>query len=101
MSHTQALDVTVWRDGKEYKQHYSRGKPITTLTSITLSGETSSRQGTRIRFWPDKDSKQILTKKFSSVSTTSDANNFLMQYLPPRSVLTLIQSLVASESLPF
>nr|TKW12612.1 hypothetical protein SEVIR_5G047400v2 [Setaria viridis] len=52
---SEALEVTVWRDGKEYRQSYSRGKPLTTLNSITLSGETSSRQGTRIRFWPDKD----------------------------------------------
>jgi len=67
MSHTQALEVTVWRDGKEYKQHYSRGKPITMLTSITLSGETSSRQGTRIRFWPDKDSKLLFLQRISLV----------------------------------
>jgi len=65
--HTQALEVTVWRDGKEYKQHYSRGKPITMLTSITLSGETSSRQGTHIRFWPDKDSKLLFLQRISLV----------------------------------
>uniref|UniRef100_A0A0E0MUF3 DNA gyrase subunit B n=2 Tax=Oryza TaxID=4527 RepID=A0A0E0MUF3_ORYRU len=51
---SEALEVTVWRDGKEYRQNYSRGKAITTLTSRTLSDESSSRQGTRIRFWPDK-----------------------------------------------
>jgi DNA gyrase subunit B len=62
MSQTQALEVTVWRDGKEYRQSYSRGKPLTTLNSITLSGETSSLQGTRIRFWPDKDSKLLFFK---------------------------------------
>ncbi|KAF2949566.1 hypothetical protein DAI22_01g120200 [Oryza sativa Japonica Group] len=51
---SEALEVTVWRDGKEYRQNYSRGKAITMLTSRTLSDESSSRQGTRIRFWPDK-----------------------------------------------
>jgi DNA gyrase subunit B len=59
MSLSQTLEVTVWRDGKEHRQSYSRGKPTTRLTSSTLTGETSSRQGTRIRFWPDKDSKLI------------------------------------------
>lgn len=59
MSLSQALEVTVWRDGNKYRQSYSRGKPTTPLSSITLTGETSPRQGTSIRFWPDKDSKLI------------------------------------------
>ncbi|KAE8726925.1 DNA gyrase subunit B [Hibiscus syriacus] len=29
---SEALEVTVWRDGMEYQQKYSRGKPVTTLT---------------------------------------------------------------------
>lgn len=59
----QALEVTVWRDGKEYQQSYSRGKALTTLTSITLPGESRSRQGTHIRFWPDKDSMLLFLQK--------------------------------------
>jgi DNA gyrase subunit B len=67
MSLSQALEVTVWRDGNEYRQSYSRGKPTTTLTSITLIGETNPRQGTSIRFWPDKDSKLIFLQISSLV----------------------------------
>ncbi|KAL6627680.1 hypothetical protein ACP70R_031406 [Stipagrostis hirtigluma subsp. patula] len=52
---SEVLEVTVWRNGKEYKQKYSRGKPMTTLTCITLPDDSNSLQGTRIRFWPDKD----------------------------------------------
>lgn len=51
----QELEVTVWRDGKEYQQKYSRGKPVTTLTCQILPPEAHSVQGTRIRFWPDKE----------------------------------------------
>lgn len=59
----QALEVTVCRDGKEYRQHYSRGKPLTTLSSTTLPDE-SSRQGSCIRFWPDKESMHLFFRNF-------------------------------------
>jgi hypothetical protein len=36
---------------------------MTTLSTVTMPGESSSLQGTRIRFWPDKDSKCIFLKK--------------------------------------
>ena len=52
---SQALEVTVWRDGLEYKQKYSRGKPVTNLTCHVLPVEQKDRQGTSIRFWPDKE----------------------------------------------
>ncbi|XP_070021208.1 DNA gyrase subunit B, chloroplastic/mitochondrial isoform X2 [Nicotiana tabacum] len=52
---SQALEVTIWRDGKEYQQKYSRGKPITTLICHDLPVEMRDRQGTAIRFWPDKE----------------------------------------------
>ncbi|KAG2587900.1 DNA gyrase subunit B, chloroplastic/mitochondrial isoform X1 [Panicum virgatum] len=83
---SEALEVTVWRDGKEYKQHYSRGKPITTLTSITLSGETSSRQGTRIRFWPDKD---IFTTTISFDFNTISSRIRELAFLNPELTITL------------
>lgn len=51
----QALEVTVWRDGNEYTQKYSRGKPVTTLLCHELPTELKDRQGTCIRFWPDKE----------------------------------------------
>lgn len=52
---SEALEVTVWREGMEYEQKYSRGKPVTTLTCHVLPKESKDSQGTRIRFWPDKE----------------------------------------------
>ncbi|CAL9099307.1 unnamed protein product [Musa textilis] len=51
---SEALEITVWRDGKEYQQNYSRGKPVTTLTCQPLPVQVT-RKGTCIRFWPDRD----------------------------------------------
>ncbi|KAK4481762.1 hypothetical protein RD792_012673, partial [Penstemon davidsonii] len=52
---SEALEVTVWRDGKEYKQKYSHGRPVTKLTSHELPADLKDRKGTRIHFWPDKE----------------------------------------------
>ncbi|KAG8367000.1 hypothetical protein BUALT_Bualt16G0026900 [Buddleja alternifolia] len=52
---SEALEVTVWRNGKEYKQKYARGRPVTKLTSHELPADQKDRQGTRIHFWPDKE----------------------------------------------
>jgi DNA gyrase subunit B len=51
----QVLEVTVWREGLEYTQTYSRGKPVTTLNCVMLPFENKDRQGTCIKFWPDKE----------------------------------------------
>lgn len=55
MSYSQELEVTVWRDGKKYRQKYSRGNPMTTLMCHELPVESKDRKGTCIRFWPDKE----------------------------------------------
>ncbi|XP_019188056.1 PREDICTED: DNA gyrase subunit B, chloroplastic/mitochondrial-like [Ipomoea nil] len=52
---SEELEVTVWRDGKEHKQKYSRGKPTTSLICHELLAGQRERQGTSIRFWPDKE----------------------------------------------
>ncbi|KDP29252.1 hypothetical protein JCGZ_16641 [Jatropha curcas] len=52
---SEGLEVTVWRNGMEYKQRYSRGNPVTILTCYPLPAESRDRQGTCIRFWPDKE----------------------------------------------
>ncbi|KAK4281931.1 hypothetical protein QN277_013374 [Acacia crassicarpa] len=52
---SETLEVTVWRGGLEYKQKYSRGKPVTPLTFDVLPVGQKDRQGTCIRFWPDKE----------------------------------------------
>ncbi|KAL6849941.1 hypothetical protein ACP4OV_020568 [Aristida adscensionis] len=84
---SEALEVTVWRDGKEYKQRYSRGKPVTTLSCITLPDESSSLQGTRIRFWPDKE---IFTTTISFDFNTISSRIRELAFLNPE--LTIILS---------
>ncbi|KAL1548764.1 DNA topoisomerase (ATP-hydrolyzing) [Salvia divinorum] len=52
---SEALEVTVWRNGKEYKQKYCCGKPVAKLISRELPDNMKDHQGTRIHFWPDKE----------------------------------------------
>ncbi|XP_078445144.1 DNA gyrase subunit B, chloroplastic/mitochondrial-like [Wolffia australiana] len=52
---SEVLEITVWRDGKEYQQKYCRGKPLTELSSHAQAAEFSDRRGTTIRFWPDQE----------------------------------------------
>jgi topoisomerase-4 subunit B len=44
------LDVTVWRDGFEWRQSFSRGKP----TGALQQGGASRKRGTSVRFKPDE-----------------------------------------------
>jgi DNA gyrase subunit B len=46
---SDVLAVTVWRDGQEYKQTFSRGKPTSKLTL----GAKVRRRGTSVEFRPD------------------------------------------------
>ncbi|MEG1799519.1 MAG: ATP-binding protein, partial [Synergistaceae bacterium] len=45
------LELTIWRDGKEHRQRYERGTP---MTDLTITGDTSMR-GTRVQFMPDAE----------------------------------------------
>ena len=45
------LEVTVWRDGREYKMAFANGDK---LTDLHVSGEVARRiTGSEVRFWPD------------------------------------------------
>ena len=48
---SERLEVTVYRDGKEFFQRYRRGVP---LDDVEVVGKTP-RRGTTIRFWPDAE----------------------------------------------
>jgi topoisomerase-4 subunit B len=48
---SERLDVVVWKDGFEWRQAYSRGKPVTALER----GAATRRHGTSITFSPDPD----------------------------------------------
>jgi topoisomerase-4 subunit B len=47
---SEQLDVTVWRDGFEWRQSFSRGKP----TGPLVQGAPSKKRGTAVRFLPDE-----------------------------------------------
>ncbi|CAL5350642.1 unnamed protein product [Camellia sinensis] len=59
----EALEVTVWRDGMEYQQKYSCGKPLSTLMCHERPDESKDRRGTHIKFWPDKTSLDSQTRR--------------------------------------
>ncbi|WP_291953455.1 DNA topoisomerase subunit B, partial [Cloacibacillus sp.] len=45
------LELTIWRNGKEYHQRYERGIP---MTQLEVAGDTELR-GTRVQFMPDDE----------------------------------------------
>ncbi|MDO9508030.1 MAG: DNA topoisomerase (ATP-hydrolyzing) subunit B [Thermovirgaceae bacterium] len=45
------LNLTVWRDAREWRQVYGRGKPLTEL----CCGEPVEKNGTLIEFFPDSE----------------------------------------------
>ncbi|KAH9649241.1 DNA gyrase subunit B [Citrus sinensis] len=81
-----SLEVTVWRDGMEYHQKYSRGKPVTTLTCHVLPVDSKDRQGTRIRFWPDK---QVFTTAIQFDHNTIAGRIRELAFLNPKLTIAL------------
>jgi len=50
---SRKMIVEIKRDGRIYRQEYSRGKP---LTKLKIAGKVSaSESGTKITFWPDPE----------------------------------------------
>ena len=49
---SREMDVTVWRDGKEYCLHFERGENVGGLMEKEYKGK---RTGTRTRWMPDRD----------------------------------------------
>ena len=49
------MDVTVWRDGYEYKLHFERGEIVGGLEKTPLPKSQAKRTGTRTRWLPDLD----------------------------------------------
>ncbi|CAN7224729.1 DNA topoisomerase IV subunit B [Brevundimonas sp. LjRoot202] len=48
---SEKLEVTVWRDGFEWKQAFSRGLPLGSIVQV----QPSKKKGTLIRFKPDEE----------------------------------------------
>ncbi|XWS16640.1 hypothetical protein CRYUN_Cryun34aG0108400 [Craigia yunnanensis] len=83
---SEELEVTVWRDGMEYQQKYSRGKPVTTLTCYVLSTESKDHQGSSIQFWPDK---KIFTTTIEFDYNTLVGRIRELAFLNPKLTITL------------
>jgi DNA gyrase subunit B len=60
---SESLSVTVRRDGKRYRQHYSRGIPQDQLTVI---GEVGGH-GTTVRFKPDEEIFEVLEFSYETL----------------------------------
>ncbi|KAI9159982.1 hypothetical protein LWI28_003982 [Acer negundo] len=83
---SEALEVTVWRDGMEYMQKYERGKPVTILTCRVLPVDSKDRQGTHIRFWPDE---QVFTTVIQFDYHTIAGRIRELAFLNPKLTITL------------
>lgn len=83
---SEALEVTVWRDGMEYKQTYARGTAVTDLSCHVLPPESEDRQGTCIRFWPDKE---IFTTEIKFDYDTIAGRIRELAFLNPKLTITL------------
>ena len=49
------MDVTVWRDGQEYRLHFERGEIVGGLEAAPLPKSQQKKTGTRTRWLPDLD----------------------------------------------
>ena len=49
------MDVTVWREGTEYRLHFERGEIVGDLTKTPLPKSQARKTGTRTRWLPDLD----------------------------------------------
>ncbi|KAL4020682.1 hypothetical protein IC575_019463 [Cucumis melo] len=83
---SESLEVSIWRDGKEFHQKYSRGKPASILTSHVPSSELKNHQGTRIRFWPDKE---VFTTGIQFDYNTISGRIRELAFLNPKLTITL------------
>lgn len=68
---SKKLIIEIYKNGKIYKQEYSRGKP---KNKLTVSGKTT-KTGTRITFWPDEEifsttefDSKVLETRFREIS---------------------------------
>ncbi|KFK24860.1 hypothetical protein AALP_AA8G034500 [Arabis alpina] len=85
---SESLEVTVWRDGMEYTQEYSRGKPVNSLMCSVLPPESKGTKGTSIRFWPDKE---VFTTAIEFDHNTIAGRIRELAFLNPKVTIALTQ----------
>jgi DNA gyrase subunit B len=70
---SELLEVEIWRDGKVYRQDYSRGLPQTRLEQTG----TTDRRGTKVTFKPDAQIFETTTFSFDTLSQRLRELSFL------------------------
>ncbi|HSP23359.1 MAG TPA: DNA topoisomerase IV subunit B [Planococcus sp. (in: firmicutes)] len=72
------LEVTIFRDGKKYRQRFENGgKPVTTLEEIGTTKET----GTEIHFLPDESIFSVTKYNYETLSERLRESAFLLKGL--------------------
>ncbi len=72
------LEVTIYRDGKKYRQRFENGgKPVTTLEEIGTTKET----GTMIHFLPDESIFSVSKYNYETLSERLRESAFLLKGL--------------------
>lgn len=71
---SEEMVATVYRDGKEYTQSFSRGKTTSKLKSIALKGR---KRGTSIFFRPDPDLFAVKTFSAKTIRDTLQTKAYL------------------------
>ncbi|MDR3092820.1 MAG: DNA topoisomerase (ATP-hydrolyzing) subunit B, partial [Endomicrobium sp.] len=61
---SDVFEVEVYRDGKAYKQSYSRGKPLVSVKEIS----TTDQRGTKVTFHPDAEIFTGTTYSFDTLT---------------------------------
>lgn len=62
---SQKLILKIFREGKQFEQTYSRGKP---LTPVEVKGDSTAR-GTTLQFWPDEEIFETTEFSHDTLST--------------------------------
>src|SRR5512147_2123175 len=70
---SERLEVEIWRDGKVYRQSYSRGEPLTRLEQTG----TTDKRGTKVTFKPDPQIFETTTFSFDTLSQRLRELSFL------------------------
>ncbi len=69
----ETLEVEIWREGKVYRQSYSRGEPRTRLEQTGVT----DRRGTKVTFKPDTQIFETITFSFDTLSQRLRELSFL------------------------
>jgi DNA gyrase subunit B len=70
---SERLEVEIWRDGKVYRQSYSRGEPLTRLEQTG----TTDKRGTKVTFKADPQIFETTTISFDTLSQRLRELSFL------------------------